>query len=338
MDFFAEKASLLQWPSQASPKIVTQRKVNGRSQERVDLALEGETQAIWIEAKLDSGEGKDQLLSYSRWLSQAVGGQLLGSNGLLVYLTRQGRSRSRIVELVESTEFQATGIRAVAADWMEVSEWFADNGGLLAESFSHYLEKEYVLVKPIAAADNEDLEVLDRADRTRESWWQLYDGVRESLSRSWRHSTEVSWPKQQTWRGCPMFNLNFMPHKEQDPKWPRDRSTRHAWLELRLPDPRSELAFRCGVTLVDPVDLRASDWFDSGTLDPVRTALERVGGPVAETRSGENGWLARLEVTCPAENLPESSIDGQIEALAEWTDRVFSAVPLEAVRPLPDPS
>lgn len=240
-----------------------------------------------------------------------------------------------MARLKADPKFKDTGVTALATDWRVVKDWIGKNAGLLGGSFTHYLEMEHVVVEPVAAkplGENPDLEILRKAANTRNSWWQLFEGVRERLSRLWELSKEVSRPKQKPWSDCPTFNLNFTP-TVQDSGWPRGPSEEapHAWLELRLPEPNDSLEFRCGLTLVDR-GRSVVESFDLETLGLVGRHLASHAGEFEKTESEDRGTLARAELVYPISCLPASPIEGQILTLAEWAEGVFEAIPLNEVR------
>ena len=96
----------------------TQCRVDQSGMRRVDLAIECEDLAVWVEAKVDSDEGYNQLEGYARALAACGSWR----HRHLVYLTRPGVSEPRIRSLNEELGELTKRVAVHAYDWRQVGE------------------------------------------------------------------------------------------------------------------------------------------------------------------------------------------------------------------------
>lgn len=68
-----------------------------QSDSRVDIVIEGDDLLLFIEVKIDAGEGKEQISRYNRILSNCAAGRKCG----LVFLTRGGKEPESVKEAAE---------------------------------------------------------------------------------------------------------------------------------------------------------------------------------------------------------------------------------------------
>lgn len=299
-------------------RLIPQRKV-GSSGRRIDLALESSTEAIWIEVKVDSGlSGDDQLEHYLSELKE-----IKADRKALVFLTRPGAGDAE-VERLKLLDLCFDGVEIRAYDWLAVANWLAEvsksqegEADSMSASLRNYLRLEGVIVDPVTETD---VAAMRQVELIRDSWWTLFEGVRNELSKQWDHSAGLRRPGKRTWDGPLEFHMNFMPRGELS-DWPMDRSGLAMWLELRgIPGSDGDYEFRAGLTLVD----NSEKLIQTKVNEPrVNEVCDQKG---LESDYDQDNRLLRIEKVKSLSEIAGSDITGQITDLVEWTSQIFSDV------------
>lgn len=187
----------------------TQERVREESQRRVDLVLEAESKShlIWIEVKLDSLEGHEQLDAYYDGLKDRKGPY----RKTLVFLTREGGSAARIEELQLTYDPDETGpIEFAAYDWQKLSKLVSNppRGAGLDQKLNEYLRSEGAIVTPI---EHDAIEGLAAYRSGRASLVHLLETISENISTAESNlKAYEKYPKLRSkWENYPFWFRSF---------------------------------------------------------------------------------------------------------------------------------
>ena len=295
--------------------VETQRRLDD-GKHRVDLALEGERYVIWIEAKIDSDEGIDQLPTYGRALADLKA----PSHRYLVYLTRPGISPPRIRSLAMNELADIAGVVALKDyDWRRLGELAKEvsesSGRSLAGHLYRFLEDRGLCVGALKPEDIATLEGLPNAWASFVQLFEMVDaevaGCRTVGKRLWERrpgrygQVRGTWFNRTTdgkfgaWAGY-MATDSFA----DEPIW---LSWDFAFRELDGSKP--ELTIAAGVTVSSPSDSRL--------LEGVREIVD-VQEPYGDELSLL--WLRRMS------EVHELDPEQLARAIADWIESQFDRI------------
>lgn len=235
--------------------VETQFAYQGEQRGRPDLILSSDTHRVWVEAKLDSGPGPDQLLKYYMALRKECDQE--GVEGALVYLTREGASSGPVRGLREDLckrDLPGQGDPAVCEyDWTKLESAMVEASGdesiqeRLARELAIYLNDCEAMVRPL---DKKSPSLILEYRGVRDGLWDLLEGVAGQVYEAMgdRKEDNKRPRNKMNWPDFPRYQFSYdIPGSEEVLGYPLllewNFDVREEWEGRRVP------AFGWGLTL-----------------------------------------------------------------------------------------